>query len=455
MQNIRRFSHTKNNPAIDGNNPPAKLLKSQNSGSNLIAKLAVVTMFICEFVVLVWPSAKLITGPTLTLCSAYLMFTDFFYVPLTVIMVPLGTLGTIIAGKYAVYTLLFPLLIIRLLVVGFRFKIMPSDFVLFLIGALHLAQLILFDGYAQATPKTIYIAATLCWFIYIKCYSRDHHGVINNFVMSLAVCVTVNALASLISGRYTLYEGSDRMGLAGVTGGNPNHAGFYIGFTIAVILTNKRLKLWIKLPLLLILAIMIITTVSLSALIGVTVVVLSYFILTNRNKQKLTIFLSIVLVIVLALTIFPLLNIQSDSTVNSTNYLEYYQDKLLDRLNKLDDQNYDAATSRRTGLTKENLSYFADQSVIRQLFGGNSANPLNTLVSHNCFADILLRFGYVGLFAAIILVIYGFCKQFIYARKHDDFTLLLCKVALLFWSFTISMYEGMLSCMWIGFLLFL
>ncbi len=420
---------------------------------NICTKISIVLIYLCEFIAIYDKSLCVITGPIFIVTMMFLQFTDYFYIPLTVTIVPLAALGTLFNGRIAVHTLLLPLLIIRLLVKGTKFKVRVSDFMLFILGLLHIGQLLAFENYELFHIKTLAVFATICWFLYIRCQARENQELLNKVLFSLAICISVDAVASLLSGGYTLYANSDRMGLAGVTGGNPNHAAFYIGVAIAIILSIQNIKLWIKLTMLFSLIILLITTVSVSGFIGVSVVILSFFIFTTKNKHKLRFFLCIFLIIITAIALFPAMNIESDSTIHSTSYIDYYQEKLLDRLGNLNDSKYDDATSNRTSLTNQNLEYFNSHSTLNQIFGMNSANPLNTNVSHNSFVDILLRFGYVGLFIVALLVIYRFYKQYIYARKTGDSVLLMCKIALLFWSFTISMFDGVFSCIWFGILL--
>ena len=112
MQNIR-----KEQPV--GLMPNAEPESIKRRLTNIMPKTAVVILFLCEFFVLLFPDVQLITGPIFTVLSVYLMFTDYFYVPFTVIIIPMGALGTIIAGKLAIYYLLYPLLLIRLFASGF------------------------------------------------------------------------------------------------------------------------------------------------------------------------------------------------------------------------------------------------------------------------------------------------------------------------------------------------
>lgn len=445
MQNIRKEQPVGLMPNAEPESIKRKL-------ANIMPKTAVVILFLCEFFVLLFPDVQLITGPIFTVLSVYLMFTDYFYVPFTVIIIPMGALGTIIAGKLAIYYLLYPLLLIRLFASGFKLKIKATDFLIIVIGAIHIAELVIVEDYTN-TAKLLYVSATIFWFFYLKCISRENRAYLNNAFTSLAMSITANAFASILSGSYSKYATADRLGIAGVGGGNPNFAAFYIGIAIAIILSTKKFKIFVKLPILLVLGFALITTVSLSGLIGVVVVLLSYFTFANKDKHKLAILLAVLLAAVLAVTLFPLLNIQSESSSNSTNYLEYYQDKLSERLDSFKNQNYDDVTSNRTSVLKDNLEFFSDQSVMHQLFGGNSVNPYNYLVSHNSYADILMRFGYAGLLAILLAVIYRFYRQLLYARKSGDCIILMCKIALLFWSFTASMFEGIGSCLWIAVLL--
>ena len=109
---------------------------------------------------------------------------------------------------------------------------------------------------------------------------------------------------------------------------------------------------------------------------------------------------------------------------------------------------YDEASSGRAALTKINLEYFFEQSAKKQLFGGNHVNPLGVNVSHNTFADNLLRFGYVGSIVIFIIMAYSLIKSFQKTRATGNCTFLLCKLLMIYWSLTLSLFEGIGSVLW-------
>ena len=418
-------------------------------------KLSIIALYVCEFAVIYNRSFEKITGPIMAVCMLFLIFTDYYYVPFTVILIPGGALGTVIMGKLSVYYLLFPLLILHLIITKCNVSFRWSDLVLFALGLFHIVHLAIFENYVQYVPKLVFMTAIICWFLYIRCLSRRDDGLIGRMLLSLAMTITVNAGASLLTGNYSKYESADRLGIAGIGGNDPNIAAFIIGIAVAVLLSTKLLKVWVKIPLLFLLFTTLITTVSISGMIGNTVIILSFLIFMNKNKRNFSVILTIILVAVIAIGVFPMLNIQSESTNQSTNYLEYYQEKINDKLGAVKNKNYAEATSTRSELLNQNLKYFSEQSAVHQLFGGNRVSPLNVNVSHNSFADILLRFGYVGFVAVILMLLYSTYNAVRISYRTGDCMLLLCKLNMLYWSFSLSLFEGQTSCMWFALLLIL
>ena len=65
-----------------------------------------------------------------------------------------------IKRKLAIYYLLYPLLLIRIFASGFKFKIKASDFLIIVIGAIHIAELVIVEDYTN-TAKLLYVSATL------------------------------------------------------------------------------------------------------------------------------------------------------------------------------------------------------------------------------------------------------------------------------------------------------
>ena len=273
------------------------------------------------------------------------------------------------------------------------------------------------------------------WLIYLRCDTRRDKDVFDKFLVAFAVAVTTDAIISLVSRTATKYDASDRMGIIGIGSSDPNIAAMIITLAIAIIISSQRLKVWVKIVALVILAFNLITTVSISGFLAVVLILLVFAIVMNKNSHNLSVLLVIVLGVVLAVYLFPMLGITGEENAagESVNYLEYFQEKLYDRVGRFFGDDLNRATSGRSELTRLNLEFFFEQSALKQLFGGNHVNPLGINVSHNTFADLLLRFGYIGTFAVIIMIIYSLLKCMQKTKLTGNCTVLLCKFLMLYW----------------------
>ncbi len=454
-RNGARFN---NAPLIESGAFKGQEAGSVGSAMNFCTKLSLALIFICEFLVIFDKSLGSITGPIFVVTMIFLQFTEYFYVPFAVTSVTYGALGTMLGNSLGVYLLLLPLLALRLIITKFSVKVRFTDFIITVIGLFHIVHLCFFEpgfyvpGYNNQTKKLIFMASLVLWFCYIRSLERENDGVINKMMIALAMSVAVNATASLITGNVSKFESNDRMGISGIGGNDPNIAAMFLCIAFAIVLSSKYLKIWMKVLIVCILMATLITTVSVSGLIGMLLVLFAFLFFMTKDKHNVTLLLLIILVALLVISLFPLLNISSESESKPTEYLDYYQQKLTDKLGALQSENYTDTTSGRLYLSSINLEYFSGQSAVTQLFGGTSVNPLGNNVSHNSFVDILLQYGYFGLTAISLMVIYKFFSQWGLARKTGDCTLLMCKIVMLYWSFSLSLFDGNGICLWLAML---
>ena len=164
----------------------------------------------------------------------------------------------------------------------------------------------------------------------------------------------------------------------------------------------------------------------------------------NKDRKNLSVLLIIILVAAVAISVFPMLGIVGGENASgeAVNYLEYYQEKLSNKVAEFLGGDYDSATTGRTEITRLNIEYLLEQPALNQLFGGNHVNPLGINVSHNCFVDVMLRFGFVGFVFVFAVMCYSLIKCIQRTRQTRDCTILLCKMLFIYWSLTLSLFDG-------------
>ena len=434
---------------------PRKPLQLNNENATFI-RCVVIVAYLCQMLLLYNRSTfEPICGLILAACSAMLMFTPFYYVPVSVVMLTPHAMGTVILGRLSLYTFVGCLLIFRLFIVRFKITFTLTDLWWLFLGLFNWIHTLIFLTDYIGTEKLAIMLFFTLWMIYIRCDSHKKQDIYDRFLLAYAFAILVNATVSLFTRSATIYESSDRMGLIGVSSNDPNIAAMFITIGVAIFMSSNLIKIWLKIIACVLLFFSLITTVSISGFVAAVLVVLIFAIIMNKNKKNISVLLVILLGALLAVYIFPMLGIMGEKNTagETVNYLEYFQEKINEKAGSFLGEDIDNATSGRSELTHINMQYFAEQSGLRQLFGGNHVNPLGVNVSHNSFADILLRFGYIGLIIVFVIMCYSLLKCLQRTRDTRDCTVLLCKLLLIYWSLTLSLFEGSSAILWFALVL--
>ncbi len=441
---------------------PLQLNKKQtNNGvgltlNNVFVKCVIVACYLCQMLLLSNRSMfELYISPILAVCFVILTFSEYYYIPYALVMLTPNGLGTIFMGRISFYVFLIFLLVLRMVIVKGTIKFVLSDVVWLILGLANAFYLKITASGNVGWPKIVLTCVLTVWLIYINSDNRNNEGVIDRFLIAFAVAITTDAIVSLITRTATKYAASNRMGIIGFSSDDPNGAAMILSFAMAIFLSAQNIKILPKMVAIICLVFTVITTVSISGLIACVLVLLLYFIIVNKKQQKLSVFLFIVFSVVLAIYLFPMLGItgEENATGEAVNYLEYYQERLNDRFLSFVNNDVDSATSGRTEVTRWNMEWFSEQSTLRQLFGGNDVNPAGRGVAHNTFVDMILRFGYVGFSMIAIYAIYAMVRCIQRARESGNYNLLLCKFLMLYWSVTLSMFDGAGAVLWLAFVM--
>ena len=432
--------------------------QNEITANSVFIKCVIVAVYICQMLLLFSRSTfELVLGPVLAICIIILMFTPYYYIPVAVVFLTTHALGTVILGRISFFVLMGFMLVLRLFIVKFKNNFNLSDIAWMLLGLFNCFHLAVFMYDSIGSEKLTIIVVFTLWMIYMRGDTRSKEEVFPNFWLAFAFAITTNAVVSLLSRSATMYETSDRMGIIGFGSNDPNIAAMVITLGIAILLSSQKTKMWVRITALIILFFSLITTVSISGLIAATFTVLVFSIIMNKNKKNVSALLIILLGALVAVYLFPMLGImgQKNAAGETVNYLEYFQEKLNDKMSNFAGSDIDNATSGRSELTRMNLEYLFEQSALKQLFGGNHVNPLGINVSHNSFVDIMLRYGYLGFFAVFLLMIYSVLRCMQRTKHTGDCTILLCKLLMIYWSLTLSLFDSNGAVLWFSLVLML
>lgn len=237
----------------------------------------------------------------------------------------------------------------------------------------------------------------------------------------------------------TLDEGIYRYTAGGIQ--DPNYSSFLmlLGFISALSFQpgGIRWKKILKICAVLLCLLTILRSVSISGIFGITLIVLAYLLLQKGIVKKVKVVLLVVVGLVFVLSILTLyFSSVVDSIVWRANLI----------LGDYSSSNINGMTSNRLSINERYLSYFADQSIFRILFGLRSmpnTDLIQTLgaVTHNSYVDMLFMYGLVG---ALIILLSLIRKNIICYRKNraksnNEYQfVILCSILLIFFSFTLS-----------------
>ena len=240
-------------------------------------------------------------------------------------------------------------------------------------------------------------------FCYVSKFLNNKKNVVIFFKYYVFACI-----ASFITGIFTgnvmryneLIDASEQfltltrwMG----TFNDPNYMGFFfsVGFFAVVTLEifTKRNKIILAITLL----IMIVSTMSTTAILGIILIFFVYILLRYKISLK---------TIVLFLTSISLAVFIFNYGLNNPNatILNTFSQRINQKFIALETNDIKTATTNRTDLARNHLEYFFSQNMSKQLFGGNvinavaieKNNQLNENLAHNEYVDLLLNIGIVG-----------------------------------------------------------
>lgn len=291
-------------------------------------------------------------------------------------------------------------------------------------------------------------------FIAVFCYVSKFLNNKNNIVIFFNYYVFA-CIASFITGIFTgnvmryneLIDASEQfltltrwMG----TFNDPNYMGFFfsIGFFAVVTLEifTKRNKIILAITLL----IMIVSTMSTTAILGIILIFFVYILLRYKISLK---------TIVLFLTSISLAVFIFNYGLNNPNatILNTFSQRINQKFIALETNDIKTATTNRTDLARNHLEYFFSQNMSKQLFGGNvinavaieKNNQLNENLAHNEYVDLLLNIGIVGTVIVVGIWLSKLKRDLsIYFKYNDSLSLsmFIIRMVFLYYCFGLTIF---------------
>lgn len=287
-------------------------------------------------------------------------------------------------------------------------------------------------------------------FCYVSKFLNNKKNVVIFFKYYVFACI-----ASFITGIFTgnvmryneLIDASEQfltltrwMG----TFNDPNYMGFFfsIGFFAVVTLEifTKRNKIILAITLL----IMIVSTMSTTAILGIILIFFVYILLRYKISLK---------TIVLFLTSISLAVFIFNYGLNNPNatILNTFSQRINQKFIALETNDIKTATTNRTDLARNHLEYFFSQNMSKQLFGGNvinavaieKNNQLNENLAHNEYVDLLLNIGIIGTVIVVGIWLSKLKRDLsIYFKYNDSLSLsmFIIRMVFLYYCFGLTIF---------------
>lgn len=347
---------------------------------------------------------------------------------------PILELPILGGSLFRVYQFLFIIRILLDLIDNRKFSINKKNNINILAATIYLLlSLAYISGFESVISSFINISIL----IYIVSYKHK-----SNFEYILSKILAVVGIFSVLSGLYGLLFGEPLFFgyflRYGATIGDPNYSALFYTLGFFALLGTNSLPSKLRRVLILILCFLLVTTVSISGILG-TIMLYGLYIGIKKKSQGMLYGL------LLVMAGFVFMNFKLDSE----NILYGFQFRINSFLNTSD---LSQITSNRSYLLQNYYNHFRSLPITKQLFGGTNiiSGEYRDLmvgyfknVSHNSFIDMLYLTGICGTIIILSLFITMIIRLIIkyFNTKLDIYlSVAFLKITLLYYSLSISIF---------------
>ena len=404
-----------------------------------ITAIAIALMGVCSLLTGVAPQMILSIG---ILIGSVLLFLDGnLYLGYPFVMFYYELYGRLFGlSVYRIYTLLLLFLALLSLVrgKGIRLKYLPV--------------LIVYFFYTIAVMLPIspqraifsFVDIICCMFLIVAFITQDEKKLKSFFRVYVLVAVLA-FVTGLIGGNTMVYEEivgeSAEITRYMATFEDPNYMGYFYTSAIFALVVLKLFHPKLRFLLVIALYLMILSTVSMTAI--VVNVALWLFYLFLMKKMNIRAFAVSLIVVALFVGFYRYGLTNPDAAIWGSMSMRI-EEKLLE-LNRGD---IGAVTTGRTDLSAEHLAYFTESSFLKKLFGGTAINtsfvdPALSGAAHNEYIDWLLNIGLLGTLIMAGFLIYSFFGYWKKAvkEKNDVYAFLaMIKANWMFYAATLTIF---------------
>ena len=226
---------------------------------------------------------------------------------------------------------------------------------------------------------------------------------------------------------------------------DPNYMGFFYTIAIFSTITLKLFNPKLRVILVIALYAMLLSTLSLTAI--VVNIILWFLYLTITKKIKLKVILLVILIVAVLFGLFAYGKANPDAPI--FGMLATRVSARFDNIEYVDSGNIGDITSGRTKLAGIHFDYFMELPVWRMFVGMNAASTLRTdldgfrTAAHNEYIDLLLNVGIIG--SAILLYfllkrLFNVYNEYRENQSSASLCILFSKFVWISYAFTLTLY---------------
>ena len=249
-----------------------------------------------------------------------------------------------------------------------------------------------------------------CLYI-VALITKEENGGINDFFKTYVFVALISFLTGIVADNSIggKYDYSRFM----ATFEDPNYMGFFFTLAIFALVCLKLFNRRIRIFLVVVLYAMILTTLSMTAIIVNMMLWVIYLVIMKKFKWWSIFVVAFVVILSLGLYEYGLSN-------PSAPVIGDLSSRINEKLASLVSGDVSDFTTGRSSLTAEHFEYYINSSPLNILFGGIPSNPRYIdpalkMAAHNEYIDLLLNVGFLG---AVVMLFYFFRSTLIYYKKY-------------------------------------
>lgn len=223
---------------------------------------------------------------------------------------------------------------------------------------------------------------------------------------------------------------------------DPNYAGFFMTIAVFAVVVLKLFSPKIRWLIVAGLYAIILTTISMTAIIVNVALWMVYLLFTKKSNIKMII--AVVLIFALLFGLYSYGEAHPDTPV-----LGSMSFRISEKLEALEEGDMGSVTTNRSDLSQRHIDYFKEQSIFKMLIGLNQASTIKSNigglrgVAHNEYIDLLLNIGILGTIMMLLYVLkrtIDVIKNFKETEDRRSLLIFMVKLVWLLYGFSLTMF---------------